>query len=115
MRMCRIAQHLRRQPDCLRAEARTGPIGHRTIKRQTGKREGPFETRPAPAGLNWEMWLGQTPLVDYVPERCHVNFRYWWEYSGGTMTDWGAHHLDIAQWGTGNDRSGPVSIEAKPG
>jgi len=60
------------------------------------------------------MWQGQTPAVDYVPERCHQTFRYWWEYSGGTMTDWGAHHLDIAQWGTGNDRSGPVSIEAKP-
>jgi predicted dehydrogenase len=60
------------------------------------------------------MWLGQTPVVEYVPERCHQSFRYWWEYSGGTMTDWGAHHLDIAQWGTGHDRSGPVSIEAKP-
>ena len=80
----------------------------------SGRREGPFQARPAPAGLDWNMWLGQTPLVDYVPERCHVTFRYWWEYSGGTMTDWGAHHLDIAQWGTGHDRSGPVSIEAKP-
>jgi predicted dehydrogenase len=60
------------------------------------------------------MWLGQSPFVEYVPERCHVTFRYWWEYSGGTMTDWGAHHLDIAQWGTGHDRSGPVRVEARP-
>jgi len=80
----------------------------------SGRREGPFSSKPVPAGLSWDMWLGQSQLVDYVPERCHVTFRYWWEYSGGTMTDWGAHHLDIAQWGTGHDRSGPVSIEAKP-
>jgi len=80
----------------------------------SGRREGPFETKPVPAGFDWDMWLGQAPLVDYVPERTHVTFRYWWDYSCGTMTDWGAHHLDIAQWGTGHDRSGPVRIEAKP-
>jgi predicted dehydrogenase len=74
-----------------------------------------------PTGLNWEMWLGQTPLVDYVssekPEkgypqsRCHYEFRWWYEYSGGKMTDWGAHHVDIAQWAAGMENSGPVSIE----
>jgi len=74
-----------------------------------------------PSGLNWEMWLGQTPLVDYVsgekPEkgyaqsRCHYEFRWWYEYSGGKMTDWGAHHVDIAQWAAGMENSGPVSVE----
>jgi predicted dehydrogenase len=45
------------------------------------------------------MWQGQTPAVPYIEERCHYTFRWWYEYSGGQMTDWGAHHIDIAQWG----------------
>jgi predicted dehydrogenase len=79
----------------------------------SGRREGPFQPEPVPPGLDWDMWQGQTPLVEYVKERCHQTFRYWWEYSGGTMTDWGAHHLDIAQWGIGSERSGPASIEGR--
>jgi hypothetical protein len=66
-----------------------------------------------PKELDWDMWQGQTPTVDYVPERCHRWFRYWYAYSGGTMTDWGAHHNDIALWGLGRDGSGPVSIEGE--
>ena len=75
-----------------------------------------------PSTLNWDMWLGQAPMVDYIqggfgnnkkyPEsRTHYEFRWWYEYSGGKMTDWGAHHVDIAQWAIGMDNSGPVSIE----
>jgi predicted dehydrogenase len=93
---------------------RLGKLQQVNVWLPSGRREGPFEPKPVPSGFDWEMWQGQTPAVDYVPERTHVTFRYWWDYSGGTMTDWGAHHLDIAQWGTGYDRSGPVSIEAKP-
>jgi predicted dehydrogenase len=70
-----------------------------------------FEKKPVPAGLNWDLWLGQAPLVEYIPERCHGNFRWWYEYSGGKMTDWGAHHVDIAQWAIGADESGPTSVE----
>jgi predicted dehydrogenase len=78
-----------------------------------GLHGGPFATQPVPKELNWDVWQGQTAVHDYVPERCHVKFRYWYDYSGGTMTDWGAHHNDIALWGLGKERSGPVSIEGQ--
>jgi predicted dehydrogenase len=73
-----------------------------------------------PSQLNWDMWLGQAPMVDYVSapsggkypySRTHYEFRWWYEYSGGKMTDWGAHHVDIAQWAIQMDRSGPKSVE----
>ncbi|SIO24250.1 Predicted dehydrogenase [Singulisphaera sp. GP187] len=70
-----------------------------------------FRKTEPPAALNWEMWLGQAPKVDYIAERCHNNFRWWYEYSGGKMTDWGAHHVDIAQWAIGMDQSGPKTVE----
>jgi predicted dehydrogenase len=72
---------------------------------------GPLDTAAPPSHLNWEMWLGQTPLVDYIPRRCHYEFRWWYEYSGGKMTDWGAHHVDIAQWAIGMEDSGPLSVK----
>ncbi|MBC7816656.1 MAG: Gfo/Idh/MocA family oxidoreductase [Planctomycetaceae bacterium] len=93
---------------------RIGKLKHVSVWLPSGRREGPFPSAMPPAGFDWNMWQGPTPQVDYVPERTHVTFRYWWEYSGGTMTDWGAHHNDIALWGMGLERSGPVSIEAKP-
>ncbi|AGA31067.1 Gfo/Idh/MocA family protein [Singulisphaera acidiphila] len=70
-----------------------------------------FRKTEPPTELNWEMWLGQAPKVDYIAERCHNNFRWWYEYSGGKMTDWGAHHVDIAQWAIGMDQSGPKTVE----
>jgi predicted dehydrogenase len=71
---------------------------------------GPFAARPVPASLNWNLWQGQTPDVPYVEQRCHYTFRWWYEYSGGQMTDWGAHHLDIAQWAID---SLPVQIDGQ--
>ena len=76
-------------------------------KNKTG---GPFESGRPPKNLNWELWQGQTPNVPYILERSHYTFRWWYEYSGGQMTDWGAHHLDIAQWGIG---ANPVQIEGQ--
>ena len=68
-------------------------------------------------GLNWDLWLGPAPMRPYnsvlSPRGVHKHFPNWRnyrEYSGGMMTDWGAHHFDIAQWGLGMDDSGPVEI-----
>jgi predicted dehydrogenase len=93
---------------------RIGKLKQIEVWLPAGRREGPFSPAPVPQELDWDFWLGQTPKVDYVKERCHQTFRYWWEYSGGTMTDWGAHHNDIALWALGLEPNGPVSIEAKP-
>ena len=63
-----------------------------------------------PAELNYDMWLGPAPFRPYNKNRVHYLFRFFWDYAGGQMTNWGAHHLDIAQWGLGMDDSGPVEI-----
>lgn len=72
---------------------------------------GPFPVSPVPATLDWDGWQGQTQVTDFIKERCHGNFRWWYEYSGGKMTDWGAHHVDIAHWVLGASDTGPVSVE----
>ena len=94
--------------------ALSGRLGKRltaTCSIGGGPPDGPFETADPPAHLNWDYWLGQAPKVPYTPQRCHGNFRWWLEYSGGKMTDWGAHHIDIAQWGLGYADSGPIEVE----
>lgn len=72
---------------------------------------------PTPEGLDWDLWLGPRPWRPYSsvlapPQsfRGWPEWRYHREYAGGAMTDWGAHHYDIAQWGLGRDGSGPVEI-----
>src|SRR3954465_15776309 len=67
-------------------------------------------TEPPPE-LNYDFWLGPAPNRKYDPMHVHYNFRFFWDYSGGQMTNWGAHHLDIVQWALGMDESGPVAIE----
>ena len=90
---------------------RIGKLQEVNVWVPAGLRGGPFQTRPVPAGLNWDFWQGQTPNVEYMRERCHGSFRWWWDYAGGPVTDWGAHHNDIARWGIGQD--GPLDVEAK--
>jgi predicted dehydrogenase len=90
---------------------RIGKIRQVEVWLPAGLREGPFATSAVPATLNWDFWLGQAPKVDYVAERCHRNFRFWYAYSGGTLTDWGAHHNDIAYWALG--QLAPRTVRAK--
>jgi predicted dehydrogenase len=90
---------------------RIGKVKRVTCAIGGGPKGGPFSKTKPPSNLNWNAWLGQTPAVDYIKERCHGNFRWWYEYSGGKLTDWGAHHVDIAQWAIGMDQTGPTSIQ----
>ncbi len=92
---------------------RLGKLARVTTILPAGPVEGPFKPAPVPAGLDWEFWQGQAPRHEYTPRRCHLWFRYWLDYSGGTLTDWGAHHNDIALWAMGLDRSGPTTVEGR--
>jgi len=69
-----------------------------------------WEAEPVPEGFDYDMWLGPAPWEPYTKQRCHYQFRFILDYSGGQMTNWGAHYLDIAQWGNAADDSGPVEI-----
>jgi predicted dehydrogenase len=65
---------------------------------------------PVPKGLNYDLWLGPAPDAPFCPARLHSNWRWFFDYSGGNITDFGAHHLDIVQWALGMDESGPVEF-----
>ena len=98
------------------ALARSGRLGE-TLKATssvgTAKNGGPFEETDPPPHLNWDMWLGQAPSTPYIKERAHYQFRWWLEYSGGQVTDWGVHHTDIAIWALGLENTGPTTIEGQ--
>ena len=88
---------------------------------------GPIPKANVPESLDFEMWLGQAPLVEYVAtaetaregratwpkhSRVHYEFRWWYEYGGGKFTDWGAHHIDCAMWALDKlgDGQGPIKF-----
>ncbi|MFC1693261.1 Gfo/Idh/MocA family protein [Candidatus Latescibacterota bacterium] len=76
-----------------------------------GGKNVPLEIMPVPDGFDYDMWLGPAPWAQYTEKRCHSSFRRISDYAYGTVTDWGAHHCDTAQWGMGTDYTGPVEIE----
>jgi predicted dehydrogenase len=86
---------------------KVGQPGGHTDFGKTGNRKAP---EAVPEGFDYNMWLGPAPMAPYCPARTHVNFRWNYDYSGGQLTDWGGHHPDIAQWGMGTERTGPVEI-----
>ncbi|HYO26096.1 MAG TPA: Gfo/Idh/MocA family oxidoreductase [Lacipirellulaceae bacterium] len=105
-------------------EGRLGKVSKVTCAIGGGPESPPIPAGDAPKTINWDMWLGQTPLVAWramggndgqgrsLPyhSRCHYEFRWWYEYSGGKLTDWGAHHVDIASWALGLDETGPSKV-----
>ncbi len=82
------------------------PVGHR-------RQIPPQPPVPVPPGFDYDRWLGPAPWAPYTPKRCHGSFRYILDYSGGEMTDRGAHVLDLVQLGLGTDDTGPVEISGR--
>ncbi len=62
-----------------------------------------------PEGVDYDMWLGPAPLRPFNPNRFHFNFRWFWDYAGGLMTDWGVHLLNVCQWAMGPEMPKRVS------
>ncbi len=89
---------------------RVGLPGGHWIRRNAKKT---FEPEPVPEGFAYDLWLGQAPDAPYIFNRCHWNWRWNLDYSGGNVTDWGAHMIDMAHWGMGCDETGPISVEGK--
>ena len=81
--------------------------------RPTVSRIEPEPVMPVPDGFDYEMWLGPAPWAAYTEKRCHWNFRWILDYSGGQVTDWGCHHIDIAHWGMNCDDTGPVEVHGR--
>ena len=70
-----------------------------------------WKPMPVPDGFDYDFWLGPAPQAPYHEGRCLYRFRFNLDYSGGQTTNFGAHSLDIAQWGLGMDHTGPVEFE----
>jgi predicted dehydrogenase len=68
------------------------------------------QPQPVPPELDYDTWLGQAPNLPYIPARLHGSFRWNLAFSGGVLTDWGAHMIDLAQWGHDTENTGPVAV-----
>lgn len=96
---------------------RNGYIGklktiYATIPENNKPGPGPgWQPMPVPVGFDYPMWLGPAPNAPYHTDRCLYKFRFCLDYSGGQITNFGAHALDIAQMGNGSDLTGPVEVE----
>jgi len=78
---------------------------------EPGHTIGPQPNEPVPDGFDYERWLGQAPDAPYTTKRCHQNFRWIYDYSGGQLTDIGVHFNDLAQWGVDKDLTAPIEFE----
>jgi predicted dehydrogenase len=82
------------------------PAGHNDFAKTGDKRS----VTPAPAHLDYEMWIGPAAMQDYIECRVHKNWRWDYNIGGGQLLDWIGHHGDIAHWGMGMDESGPLEV-----
>jgi predicted dehydrogenase len=107
----RSVQNFRRACELVR-NGRIGKVHTVEVGLPTGSTHGNESIKPVPEGVDWDMWLGPAP---WVPFRgiLHWDWRWIMDYSGGQMTDWAGHHIDIAHWALDLERTGPVEIEGK--
>ncbi len=94
---------------------RNGRIGKVTtveVGLPTGSASDNKPVQPVPDGVDWDFWLGPAPKVPYRGI-LHWNWRWIMDYSGGQLTDWAGHHIDIAHWGLDLERTGPIEIEGR--
>jgi predicted dehydrogenase len=87
-----------------------GNITHVTIVQPGSYARAKEAEQPVPAGLDWDMWQGPAPKKAFKPTR--LGFRAWYDYGGGLVADWGAHHVDVAQWFMNADRKVPIRTTA---
>ncbi len=95
---------------------RIGKVSRVEVGLPTGSGSGNPPVSPVPAGLDWDLWLGPAlwrPFRRYGGRAPHWDWRWIMDFSGGQLTDWAGHHIDVAHWGLGLDRTGPVEIEGK--
>jgi predicted dehydrogenase len=95
---------------------RNGRIGKlHTIRVEIPENSQPnppaWKVEPPPKGLDYDLWLGSAPYRPYIELGCHYNWHFLYDFGGGQLTNWGAHMIDIAQWGNGTDLTGPVEIQ----
>jgi predicted dehydrogenase len=91
---------------------RIGKVHKVEVGLPTGGASDNKPVQPIPEGVNWDWWLGPAPWVPYRGIM-HWNWRWMMDYSGGQLTDWAGHHIDIAHWGLDLERTGPVEIEGR--
>lgn len=118
-RILQVGSHERSNPVARQVceLARNGYLGEiKNIVTHVGEHNkvgpGPgWRPMPVPEGFDYEFWLGPAPQAPYHEDRCLYRFRFNYDYSGGQVTNFGAHSLDMAQWGLDMDDSGPVEVE----
>lgn len=87
------------------------PPGNTAARSVSKEEQANWEPAEVPKGLNYDLWLGPAPVKPYIQTRTHYNWRWNFDYSGGVLTDWGAHLINIAQWANDSDATGPVEVQ----